>query len=110
MYKQDIEKGIELLKLCSKLQSEKDGVDRPEPLVIDKSKVLDQFARDVSTSITYMSSLFKKLIPMMENLTELGRKLEKEGKIEVSLGQDYSIAALNFVMSEHGMTPETTQE
>ncbi|EYD36414.1 hypothetical protein J921_2131 [Acinetobacter baumannii 25493_8] len=47
---------------------------------------------------------------MMENLTELGRKLEKEGKIEVSLGQDYSIAALNFVMSEHGMTPETTQE
>ncbi|EHB5469135.1 hypothetical protein JXU68_003164 [Salmonella enterica] len=94
MYKQDIEKGIELLKLCSKLQSEKDGVDRPEPLVIDK---------------TYMSSLFK-LIPMMENLTELGRKLEKEGKIEVSLGQDYSIAALNFVMSEHGMTPETTQE
>ncbi|ABO42115.1 hypothetical protein G5603_22715 [Escherichia coli] len=109
MYKQDIEKGIELLKLCSKLQSEKDGVDRPEPLVIDKSKVLDQFARDVSTSITYMSSLFK-LIPMMENLTELGRKLEKEGKIEVSLGQDYSIAALNFVMSEHGMTPETTQE
>ncbi|WP_426719153.1 hypothetical protein [Enterobacter cloacae complex sp. 304I2] len=85
-------------------------MDRPEPLVIDKSKVLDQFARDVSTSITYMSSLFK-LIPMMENLTELGPKLEKkEGKIEVSLGQDYSIAVLNFVMSEHGMTPETTQE
>ncbi len=29
MYKQDIEKGIELLKLCSKLQSEKDVMTQP---------------------------------------------------------------------------------
>lgn len=29
-YKEDIERGVELLKLCQKLQSEKDGIDRPE--------------------------------------------------------------------------------
>jgi hypothetical protein len=33
-----IERGVELLILCQHLQSEKDGVDRPEPGGIDKSK------------------------------------------------------------------------
>ena len=46
-YKSQVMRGIELLELCQKLQSEKDGVDRPDPLSIVKSKKLDQFALDV---------------------------------------------------------------
>lgn len=45
-YTEEINRGIELLALCQTLQSEKDGVDRPAPFAIDKSKTLDQFARD----------------------------------------------------------------
>lgn len=33
---QQIERGIELLKLCQELQSEKDGIDRPAFGEIDK--------------------------------------------------------------------------
>lgn len=38
----EIDRGVELLTLCQTLQSEKDGVDRPAPFQIDKSKTLDQ--------------------------------------------------------------------
>lgn len=104
-----IEKGVELLRLCQQLQSEKDGVDRPEPFVIDKSKTLDQFARDIGQSITYMQSLHK-LLPMNEQLAKLGRKLEAAGRISVEYGDDYAGAALNFVLSEHGLGEDTNQE
>jgi len=101
-YKTQIERGIELLTLCQKLQSEKDGVDRPEPFQIDQSKILDQFARDINWAITNMSAMHK-LIPQMLELAELGRKLEAEGKIAVEYGGDYSQAALAFVRAEHGL-------
>ncbi|MFW7525653.1 hypothetical protein ACODM8_16160 [Vibrio ostreicida] len=55
--KQEIEKGIYLLWLCQKLQSEKDGIERPTHFDLDKSKTLDQFARDVSRSATNMAAL-----------------------------------------------------
>ncbi|AFJ90359.1 hypothetical protein MYA_6025 (plasmid) [Burkholderia sp. KJ006] len=97
-----VDRGIELLSLCQKLQSEKDGVTRPDPLMIDKSKTLDQFAMDVNAAITNMASL-RKLLPQMLSLAELGRKLANEGKISVSYGDDYSSAALDFVRSEHGL-------
>jgi hypothetical protein len=49
-----------------------------------------------------MSTLYK-LIPMMLELRELGQKLEREGKIRLRLGGDYSTAALKFVRSEYGL-------
>ncbi|MGC8213089.1 hypothetical protein [Ralstonia pseudosolanacearum] len=101
-YKAQIERGIELLTLCQELQSEKDGVDRPEPLLIDKAKTNDQFAQDISTAITNMSAL-NKLIPQMVHLGKLGQKLAAEGKIEVDYGDDYSGAALRFFLAEHGL-------
>lgn len=97
-----VEQGIELLKLCHKLQSEKDGVARPEPFVIDKSKTLDTFGREISQSITYMASL-RKLLPMEDKLVALGRKLEAEGKINVDYGNDYAAGAVDFILSEHGL-------
>jgi hypothetical protein len=98
----EIDRGMKLLALCQRLQSEKDGVDRPEPGVSDKTKVLDQFAVDISRSMTNMSALHK-LIPMMLQLGALGRKLHEEGKIEVDCGGDYSTAALNYLLVEHGL-------
>ncbi|NMM01590.1 hypothetical protein HHL24_27085 [Paraburkholderia sp. RP-4-7] len=101
-FEAQVERGIELLALCQKLQSEKDGVDRPDPFAIDKSKTLDQFAMDVDIAITNMASL-RKLLPQMLSLTELGRKLAADGKIAVDYGEDYSSAALRFVRAEQGL-------
>ncbi|BDU53371.1 hypothetical protein [Limnohabitans sp. INBF002] len=102
-YEEKIQTGVELLKLCQKLQSEKDGVARPEPGVTDKTKPLDKFAIDVTQSITYMASLHQ-LIPINTKLAELGRKLELEGKIAPRVGDDYSQLALQYVLKEHGIT------
>lgn len=98
----DIDRGIELLKLCQKLQSEKDGVARPAPGEIDKTKTLDQFAMDISAACTNMAALHK-LIPMVLQLAELGRKLEADKKITVDIGDDYSTAALKFIRAENGL-------
>ncbi|MEX3960152.1 hypothetical protein [Trinickia sp. EG282A] len=98
----EIDRGLELLALCQVLQSEKDGVDRPAPFAIDKSKTLDQFAKDINAASTSMAAL-RKLIPQMLRLAELGRKLEADGKLEVGYGDDYSSAALDFVLREHGV-------
>ncbi len=96
---EQIDRGIELLKLCQKLQSEKDGVDRPEPFLIDKTKTLDQFAQDIGQAITNMAALHK-LIPMMMQLSELGHSLDAAGKIKVDYGDDYSQKALEYFVAE----------
>jgi len=98
-YQAQIERGVELLLLCQQLQSAKDGVVRPAPGEIDKTKTLDQFAQDIGQAVTNMTALHK-LMPMMLRLGELGRKLEAEGKIEVGFGEDYSLAALDFACRE----------
>ncbi|WP_323025760.1 hypothetical protein [Castellaniella sp.] len=99
---QAIERGVALLEQCQRLQSEKDGVDRPAPGVIDKTKTLDQFAQDVSEAITYMTALYR-LMPMGLRLGALGRELERQGKIKLDYGDDYAQAALEYVLSEHGL-------
>lgn len=101
--KNEIERGMQLLELCQQLQSEKDGVVRPKPGVIDKTKVLDQFAQDVLSAMTNHSALFK-LIPMMMELSELGRKLEADGAISVGFGDDYSTAALTHFRTQYGLS------
>jgi hypothetical protein len=91
----DVERGVELLTLCQRLQSEKDGIARPDPFEIDKTKTLDQFAQDVAHAITNMTAL-RKLLPMAAQLADLGRKLEASGQISVDYGDDYSQKALEF--------------
>ncbi len=49
-----------------------------------------------------MAALYK-LIPQTLRLAELGRKLEADGKVEVGFGDDYSSAALDFILREHGL-------
>ncbi|MFY2508836.1 hypothetical protein ACN3E9_11235 [Vibrio pectenicida] len=96
--KQEIEKGIDILWLCQKLQSEKDGIERPTHFDLDKSKTLDQFARDVSRSATNMAALYK-LFPMENRLSTLGRKLQKKGLIEVGYGESFAEIALAYFES-----------
>lgn len=105
LLKNEIERGIELLWLCQDLQSEKDGVDRPGKGQIDKSKTLDEFAMDINQAATNMSMLHL-LFPMMEKLSELGRKLESDGKLEVCHGDRYDQAALKFVLEQSGIQVE----
>ncbi|EGQ9742389.1 hypothetical protein FWP33_07625 [Vibrio parahaemolyticus] len=96
--KKEIDKGIDLLWLCQKFQSDKDGIDRPTHFQIDKSKTLDQFAQDVNRSATNMAALYK-LFPMEDRLTTLGRELEKKGLIEVGYGECYAESALAYFES-----------
>ena len=99
-YAQSIDRGVELLKLSQILQSEKDGVDRPLPGVFDRTKTLDQFAIDVDRAVIHMLHLHQ-LIPMMLELSELGRHLHKRGEIKVAYGDDFSRAALDHFLRIH---------
>lgn len=102
VHEKEIERAIELLKLCQQLQTDKDGVNRPEPGVVDKTKNLDQFAQDIMQSIAYVATL-NKLLPMSADLARLGRRLEQEEKISLNVGDDYSRAALNYLLSQYGL-------
>ncbi|WP_232455726.1 hypothetical protein [Burkholderia ubonensis] len=66
------------------------------------SKTLDQFAKDINTASTNMAALHKLILQALR-LADLGRKLEAEGKLEVGYGDDYSSAALDFVLRQHGV-------
>jgi hypothetical protein len=100
--KNEILRGEELIWFCQDLQSEKDGVDRPKHHEIDKSKTLDQFAIDIGRSAVYMVSLLK-LYPMQDKLAKIGRKLESDGVIRVDYGEDYSEAAIEHLLKQHGL-------
>lgn len=106
-WKEEVDRGVELLKLCQRLQNEKDGVDRPEPFVIDKSKVLDEFARDIRAAITNMKALHE-LIPQMLTLAELGKRLADDGAIKVEYGDDWAAAALTYLCAQHGIPDANT--
>jgi len=103
VYKKDINRGIELLQLCQQLQSEKDGINRPDPGVFDKTKQLDQFAIDIEIAIKYMESLHK-IMPMVLQLADLGRLMAREGIIvSPEWGGSFSRAALDHVLAEYGV-------
>lgn len=93
-----VDRGHELLQAFLSLQNEQDGIDRPDLFSIDKSKTLDQIAMDVTEVATYLSTLIK-LVPMQAELTDLGRRLESEGKISVLAGDSYSDLALEYIKS-----------
>lgn len=106
VWQEHVDRGVELLQLCSDLQSEKDGVDRPLINSVDKSKTLDQFAMDIQRAATFLTATYK-LIPMMNDLAALGRKLEDDGFVEASVGDDYSRVALNYFLQQSGIEPST---
>src|SRR3546814_2072531 len=93
-HREEIERGIELLRLCQQLQSEKDGIDRPGLEEFDKTKVLDGFAMDINTAVTNMSALYK-LIPMMLQLSALGRRSEEHtSELQSLMRNSYAVFCL----------------
>ena len=101
--KEQIERGIELLQLCSDLQSEKDGVKRPGLFEIDKSKNLDVLSKDLSQAATNMSALHN-LMSMKDYLAKLGKKLQADGLITLGWGDDHAFSALRYSLEKHGIT------
>jgi len=101
-FKEQVERGVELLVLAQQLQSKVDGVERPLPGEFDGTKTLDQFAMDVDQAVMNMLSLHK-LMPMMVSLAAVGRKLQAEGKIDVKGGDSLSDATLRYLKAEYGV-------
>jgi hypothetical protein len=97
----EIDRGVELLLLALRLQSEKDGVDRVVPFKVDKTKVLDSFAMDIARTASNLM-LLKKYMPMWLKLGELGRQLMEQEAIHPALGDDLAAFALDYVLKEHG--------
>ena len=86
-----VERGVALLALCQKLQSQADGVDRP--------KILDSFAGEISEAITFHYSLLK-LLPMALKLADIGRALHAKQLVTVDYGDDYAEAALAYLSQQ----------
>lgn len=93
-----IDNGHEFLRRALSAQCDIDGIDRPELFSVDKTKTLDKIALDANEVATYLSAL-KQLIPMQSELTDIGRKLEKEGKIDCDIGDSYAELALQYIKS-----------
>ena len=96
----EIDRGIEVLRLALRLQSEKDGVQRSEIGDLDKTKVIDSLAKDANTAATHLITL-RKYVPLLLNLAEIGHRLEKQGKIKVDYGGSYPEQALAYFEKQY---------
>jgi hypothetical protein len=77
------------------MRNSQDGVNRPEIFEIDKTKTIDKLSTDVEEVALYLKML-NKLMPMREQLSAIGKKLEKEGKVKMHIGDNYSEVALDY--------------
>lgn len=89
---------VALLTLCQQLQSEKEGVIRPAPEEYNRDD--DPFADRIRQAIGYTRQL-QHLLPMAQQLNVLGVALEQQGKIQVSVGEDYAQQALAYVVAQY---------
>ena len=87
---------VAILKLCQDIQSEKEGVKRAAPDVYTRDD--DPFADRIQRATGYVRQL-QNLLPMMQALSTLGTELERQGKIQVEVGEDYTQRALEYFMT-----------
>ncbi|MFP2693917.1 hypothetical protein ACLETS_23235 [Enterobacter ludwigii] len=80
---------VALLKHCQVLLSEKGGVTRP-------TREDDPFANRIRQAIGYT-----QLLPMAQQLSALDAVLERQGKIQVGVGDDYAQLALTYVVAQY---------
>ena len=97
---------VALLKHCQVLQSEKEGVARPAPEAYSRED--DPFADRIRQAIGYTRQL-QHLVPMAQQLSALGMELERQGKIQVGVGEDYARQALAYVMAQYPASGGTGQ-
>lgn len=93
---------VALLKHCQALQSEKDGVTRPAPEAYTREE--DPFADRIRQAIGYT-----RLLPMSQQLSSLGMELERQGKIEVGVDEDYAQQALGYLVAQYPVHGGTGQ-
>ncbi|WP_024554998.1 hypothetical protein ACP26C_23815 (plasmid) [Franconibacter helveticus 513] len=91
-------KCIELLKLCQQLQTEKDGIRRPEPGTFDPTAKMDTFASNITNSCLWLTHI-ETMLPVLEQITELGKELEREGKIQPEAGDNYASLAVAWLLA-----------
>ncbi|MEB5924753.1 hypothetical protein [Franconibacter daqui] len=91
-------KCIELLKLCQQLQTQKDGIRRPEPGTFDPTAMMDPFASNIANSCLWLTHI-EAMLPVLEQLTQLGKELEKEGKIQPEAGDNYASLAVVWLLA-----------
>ncbi|HEY2452391.1 MAG TPA: hypothetical protein VGI71_07180 [Scandinavium sp.] len=96
---------IALLRHCQHLQSEQDGIRRPEPGKggVAADETLDEFAQQIQTACVY-ALMTDRLLAMQARLADLGRQLESRRQIEVPVGGDYADAVLDW-LSAQACTP-----
>lgn len=97
---------VALLKHCQVLQSEKEEVIRPAPEEYNRD--VDPFADRIRQAIGYTRQL-QHLLPMAQQLSALGRELERQGKIQVGVGEDYAQQALVYVLAQYPASGGTGQ-
>ncbi|MEW5562025.1 hypothetical protein AB1287_17565 [Enterobacter asburiae] len=99
---------IELLTLCQQLQSDKDGLKRPAPrrAGVMADEVLDTFAQSILHSCAY-AALLDQLLVQQSRLSDVGRQLETQGQLRTEVGDDYALAALEWLerLTGTGNTP-----
>jgi hypothetical protein len=100
-YESAIDRGVELLRMCRHLQEQCGAVDRPAPDPTDTPKVLES----IWDSITILEAALRKLLPMQQRLAEVGRELERQGRLNVEDGDDYSVLALEHLLGENRLGP-----
>ncbi|WP_249264719.1 hypothetical protein [Salmonella enterica] len=97
---------VTLLKQCQALQSEKEGVTRAAPEAYTRED--DPFADRIRQAIGYTRQL-QHLLPMAQQLSALGIELERQGKIQVGVGEDYARQALAYVVAQYPASGGTGQ-
>ncbi|MDK9604599.1 hypothetical protein [Lelliottia wanjuensis] len=97
------QQSIDLLRHCQRLQSEQDGIHRPEPghAGVAADETLDDFAQQIQTASVY-ASMTDRLLAMQTRLADLGRQLESRELVEVPVGGDYADAALDWLSAQAG--------
>jgi len=97
---------IGLLTLCQKLQSEKDGRERPAPGAYSRDE--DEFAERIRSACGHALQL-RRLLPVTTTLSAIGAEMERRGEISVLPGEDYAQKALARLAVKYLSTGDNKQ-
>lgn len=92
---------VALLILCQQLQSDKDGITRPDPRVagVGAAETYDDFSHRIQQACVTVSQL-SRLQQLESDLSTAGMALERQGCLQVGVGESYARAALNYLLAQ----------
>lgn len=96
---------VALLIQCQQLQSEKDGITRPDPRVagVGPDETYDEFSRRIQQACVTVSQL-RHLQQLEGDLVTAGMALEREGRLQISAGESYARAAVDYLQGRVSAT------